>query len=99
MASVMVTWVLPTPVGPRKTTFSLRSTKPSSYSESIWSCLTVGWKLKSKSASVLTAGSRLERIAVCWRRLCRSAIWAATSRSSELHSPPSLRRQVHGFRG
>ena len=40
-----------------------------------------GWKLKSKSASVLTAGSQLERIAVSKRRLLWSAIWAARSRS------------------
>ena len=63
MARLIARCVLPTPGGPRKITFSLRSKKPSSWSESICSRLIEGWKLKSKSSRVLMPGSRLERIA------------------------------------
>src|SRR5690606_8584445 len=72
MARLMARWVLPTPGGPRKITFSLRSMKPSSCRLSICSRRMLGWKLKSKPSSVLTAGSLEERMAAWRRRLFRS---------------------------
>lgn len=60
--------------GPRKTTFSRRSMKPSSCRLSICSQRIEGWKLTSKSASVLIAGKRLERMAAWSRRLLHSEI-------------------------
>ena len=46
---------------------------------SICSRLMLGWKAKSNSASVFTAGRREARMAVCRRRLLRSTIWACSS--------------------
>ena len=84
--------VLPTPGGPSSTTFSLRSTKPSSCKLSTCSRFIEGWNEKSNSASVLTAGNREARIAVGSRRLLRSVIWAPRSRSiasAAVSLPPS----------
>ena len=47
------------PGGPRKTTCSRRSTKPSSWRLYICSRRSDGWKEKSNSVSRLTTGSRL----------------------------------------
>ena len=58
-AAAMARGVPPTAGGPRKTMFSLRSTKPSSGSESTCSRGIDGWKLKANLARVGIAGSRL----------------------------------------
>ena len=51
-------WVLPTPGGPRRMTFSARSTKaqPASSRSCFW--LTEGWKAKSKSSRRAPEGER-----------------------------------------
>ena len=55
--------------------------KNSSCRASICSRLMEGWKLKSKSARVFTAGSREARMAAWSLRLLRRSIWAARSLS------------------
>ena len=79
IARLIARWVFPTPGGPRNTTFSFRRRKSSSWSESICSRRREGWNVKSKSASLFTAGSRLDRIAASRRRLFRSAICAPSN--------------------
>ena len=70
--------VLPTPSGSRS-----RRHEPELVQTLDLLALDLGWKAKSNSASVFTAGSREERMAVCSRRLLRSTIWASSSFSSE----------------
>ena len=84
---LMAKWVLPTLDGPSRTTFSARSTKPSSCWLSTCSRLTLGWKAKSNSAKVFTVGSREERIAVCRRRLLRSTFlgYSSAGRALQWH--------------
>ncbi len=77
----MAQWVLPTPGGPRGIAFSALSTHPSSCRLSLRARRTLGWKAQSKSARVLAAGSRAERMAVSSRRLPRSLIRAPSRRS------------------
>ena len=69
MARLIARWVVPTPGGPRKITFSPRSRNPSSCRLSICSRLMLGWKAKSNCTRVFTAGRREARMAVCSRCL------------------------------
>ena len=66
--------------------FSFRRRKPARGASR--SAPGAGRAVKSKSASLFTAGSRLDRIAASRRRLFRSAIWSTGSTERTAVDPP-----------